>query len=154
MPDVVFPAGTTATLQYWLAADTTTATGTSVTLANVKTITSNEGTLGFGDTTPLSQQGPMIKRPSKRIEPGTFSITFFLDDTTTATNQYKVLKDRRNTYLRNTITVNLPGSFDDSTSPVDSLVGFVSGITTPEISQSDEALTYTVNFQVTGVIIP
>ena len=151
MPDVVFPAGTTATLQYWLAADTTTATGTSVTLANVKTITSNEGTLGFGDITPVATTGKMIKRPSKREEPGTFSITFFLDDTTTATNQYKILKDRKNTYLRNTITVNLPGSFDDSTSPVDSLVGFVSGITTPEISQSDEALTYTVNFQVTGV---
>jgi hypothetical protein len=151
MPDVVFPAGTTATLQYWLAADTTTATGTSVTLANVKTITANEGTLGFGDITPVATTGKMIKRPSKREEPGTFSITFFLDDTTTATNQYKVLKDRKNTYLRNTITVNLPGSFDDSTSPVDSLVGFVSGITTPEISQSDEALTYTVNFQVTGV---
>lgn len=151
MPDVVFPAGTTATLQYWLAADTTTATGTSVTLANVKTITANEVVLGFGDVTPVATTGKMIKRPSKREEPGTFSITFFMDDTTTATNQYKVLKDRKNTYLRNTVTVNLPGSFDDSTSPVDSLVGFIAGITTPEISQSDEALTYTVNFQVTGV---
>jgi hypothetical protein len=154
MADVIFPAGTTATLQYWLAVDTITATGTSVTLANVKTITANEGTLGFGDTTPVSQQGNMVKRPSKRIEPGTFSITFFLDDTTTGTNQYKVLKDRRLTYLRNTVTLNLPGSFDDATSPLDPLVGFISGITTPEISQSDEGLTYTVNFQVTGVIIP
>lgn len=151
MPEVIFPAGTTATLQYWLTADTTTATGTSVTLANIKTITSNEGTLGFGDVTPVGTTGKLIKRPSKREEPGTFSITFFLDDTTTATNQYKILKDRKNTYLRNTVTVNLPGSFDDTTSPLDPLVGFISGITTPEISQSDEALTYTVNFQVTGV---
>lgn len=151
MPDVVFPAGTTATLQYWLSADTTTATGTSVTLANIKTITANEGALGFGDVTPVATTGKLIKRPSKREEPGTFSITFYLDDTTTATNQYKVLKDRKNTFLRNTVTVNLPGSFDDTTSPLDSLVGFISGITTPEISQSDEALTYTVNFQVTGV---
>lgn len=151
MPDVVFPAGTTATLQYWLTTDTASASGTSVSLANIKTITANEGTLGFGDVTPVGTTGKLIKRPSKREEPGTFSITFFLDDTTTATNQYKVLKDRKATYLRNTVTVNLPGSFDDTTSPLDSLVGFISGITTPEISQSDEALTYTVNFQVTGV---
>ena len=151
MADVIFPAGTTASLQYWLAADTTTATGTSVTLANVKTISANEGTLGFGDISAVDRTGLLPKRPSKRIEPGTFYITFFLDDTTTATNQYKVLKDRRLTYLRNTVTLNLPGSFDDSTSPLDSLVGFISGLTTPEISQSDEALTYTVNFQVTGV---
>ena len=151
MPDVIFPAGTTASLQYWLAADTTTATGTSVTLAGVKTFTANEVTLGFGDTSPVNHSGLLVKRPSKRIEPGTFSITFFLDDTTTATNQYKVLKDRLTTYLRNTVTVNLPGSFDDTTSPLDSLVGFVSGVSTPEIAQSDEALTYTVTFQRTGI---
>lgn len=151
MADIVFPAGTTATLQYWLTADTSTASGTSVSLANVKTITANESTLGFGDVTPVSTSGKLIKRPSKREEPGTFSITFFLDDTTTATNQYKVLKDRKATYLRNTVTVNLPGSFDDTTSPLDPLVGYISGITTPEVSQSDEGLTYTVNFQVTGV---
>jgi hypothetical protein len=140
MPDIVFPAGTTATIK-------DEPSGSPTALSNLRSIGGNESTIAFGDITALSDS-TLKKRPA-RIDPGTLTLTFLLDDTAAGSNQVATLKTKRDSKQKVTLSVNLPGSWDDSTALI-SYTGYLSSVGYPEIAMGDEPLTYTVGLQVTA----
>jgi len=139
MGEPVFSSGATATLK-------DEPSGTPVTLNNIKTISGNDAVIAFGDVTTIDLL-KLKKRPN-RDDPGTITLTFLLTDDAIATNQMVTLRTKRTNRQKVTLTVNLPGSWDDGSSII-SYTGYLSSFGQPEISVSDEALTYTVGLQVT-----
>jgi len=95
---------------------------------------------------------------ARRKDPGTLQITLGVTDTPQATNEWKILEKFWSDGAMIQISVDLSGTWDDKTTTPAVLPqlflfnGFISGISTPAVeSGSDEALTYTVDFQLTAV---
>jgi hypothetical protein len=86
----------------------------------------------------------VIKKPGK-VEFGTCTLTFNLDDTTIASNQYKTISDAIDTGALHRLEVNAPGSFDDTTKLL-AFEGYFAGITPPDFTRDDGVVTYTVTF--------
>lgn len=141
---VVLPLGTTATL--------TPASGSAITLKAIS-VTGATRSVAMADITALSDY--VIKRLPSRVDPGTVQFELYLDDTATATNDLKTLKDWQATvtgssigYNSVTLALNFPGSAIDS---LISYQGYIMEVTDPTVSAGDEALRFTVTMQVTAV---
>jgi hypothetical protein len=96
-----------------------------------------------------------LKRLPSRVDPGTVTFDVYLEDTATATNTLKTLRDWQATvtgssigYNSVTLSLNFPGSTIDA---LISYQGYISGITEPTVGASDEALRFSVTLQVTAV---
>jgi hypothetical protein len=137
--DIQLPAGTTV--------QATIGTGTATAVSNLKSIGSNEAARAMADVTGLSDTA--IKRKPARKDPGTVEFVIYVDNTAPATNSYTTWTAARDAGSKTTLAVNLPDSFDDST-PLFSYTGYVASVTTPEIAAGDDALTFSVNLQVSG----
>ena len=140
MPSPILSAGTTATI-----ADLPSGSPTS--LDNLKTIGGNDATMAFADVTALADS--TLKRLPSRIDPGTVQFTFFLDDTATATNQLKTLRDKQSAKTKVRIAVDLPGAID-ATTKIIQYDGYIATIGSPEVGATDDALQYTVTLQVSS----
>jgi hypothetical protein len=157
MANPVFALGAKVSYQEWdTAAVTPALKGTAVDFARLRGLGSSTKTRTIADVTTISDQE--IRRRPARKDPGTLQITLGVTDTPQATNEFKVLEKYWSDGAMLQITVDLAGTFDDaSTGPpvvprMFTFNGFISGISTPAIeSGSDEALTYTVDFQLTAV---
>ncbi len=141
---VVLPLGTTATL--------TPATGTAITL-NAISVTGATRSVAMADITALADY--TLKRLPSRVDPGTVSFELYLDDTATATNPLKTIRDWQATvtgssisYNSVTLSLNFPGSTIDS---LISYQGYISEVTDPTVGAGDDALRFTVTMQVTAV---
>jgi len=141
---VVLPLGTTVTL--------TPATGTAITL-NALSVTGTTRSVAMADVTALSDY--ILKKLPSRVDPGTVQFEVYLDDTATATNHLKTLRDWQATvtgssigYNSVTLSINFPGSTIDA---LVSYQGYISEVTEPSVSVGDEALRFSVTIQVTSV---
>ena len=141
---VVLPLGTTVTL--------TPATGTAITL-NALSVTGSTRSVAMADVTALSDY--ILKKLPSRVDPGTVQFEVYLDDTATATNSLKTLRDWQATvtgssigYNSVTLSINFPGSTIDA---LISYQGYISEVTEPSVSVGDEALRFSVTIQVTAV---
>lgn len=141
---VVIPRGTSVTL--------TPATGTAITL-NLTNVTGATRSVAMADVTALSDY--ILKRLPSRVDPGTAQFEVFLDDTATATNTLKTLRDWQATvtgssisYNSVTLSINFPGSTIDE---LISYQGYIMEITEPTVGVGDDALKFTVTVQVTPV---
>jgi hypothetical protein len=141
---VVLPLGTTVTL--------TPATGTAITL-NALSVTGTTRSVAMADVTALSDY--ILKKLPSRVDPGTVQFEVYLDDTATATNSLKVLRDWQATvtgssigYNSVTLSINFPGSTIDA---LVSYQGFIMEVTEPSVAVGDEALRFSVTIQVTPV---
>jgi hypothetical protein len=141
---VVLPLGTIATL--------TPATGTAIVL-NCISVTGTTRSVAMAEITGLSDY--TLKRLPSRVDPGTVTFEVYLEDTATATNTLKTLRDWQATvtgssigYNSVTLSLNFPGSTIDA---LISYQGYISGITEPTVGASDEALRFSVTLQVTAV---
>lgn len=139
MPDPVFAAGTTASYAPVSGGAPVTMTGLTSIGGNTKARTTAETTL-LSDTT--------LKRRPVRTDPGTVQFTFQLNDTATATNEWSALNTLLGAGTLITVTVNMPGAFDATA--LYSWSGFLSDLTTPELSANDTMLTYTATLTVTA----
>lgn len=134
----VIGAGTTATID--------DAGGSSPTaLSNLISIGGNSATRGKIDVTVLSDT-TMASLPG-RTDPGELVLTFLLDDTATATNQLTALKTRWSGGDKSVVAVNFPGSTIDT---LLTWTGYITNVTTPEISGEDSSLKYSVTFMVSA----
>lgn len=118
---------------------------TPTNLTNLISIGGNTSTMSMADVSGVADS-TLAKLPA-RIDPGTVQLTFFLDDTATATNQLTALKTRMTGKTKSVIAVNLPGS------SVDTLLtwtGYITEVTTPEVGASDDAMRYTVTLTVSA----
>lgn len=118
---------------------------TPTNLTNLISIGGNTATMSMADVSGVADS-TLAKLPA-RIDPGTVQLTFFLDDTATATNQLTALKTRMTGKTKSVIAVNLPGS------SVDTLLtwtGYITEVTTPEVGASDDAMRYTVTLTVSA----
>ena len=97
-------------------------------------------TTGWQDT--IETQKPI------RANLGTVTLTLMLADTAPSINQLTVFRNMALNKLPQTLIVNLPGVFDDSTGLI-TADGFVSKVTTPEISRETGVITYQVEFSLT-----
>ena len=157
MANPVFALGAKVLYQEWdTAAATPVLKGTATEFARLRGLGSSTKTRTIADVTTISDQ-EMRRRPARK-DPGTLQITLGLTDTPKATNEWKILEKFYADGAMVQISVDLAGTFDDgSTGPpvvptMFTFNGFISGISTPAIeSGSDEALTYTVDFQLTAV---
>jgi len=141
---VVLPLGTTVTL--------TPATGSAITL-NALSVTGTTRSVAMADVTALSDY--ILKKLPSRVDPGTVQFEVYLDDTATASNSLKTLRDWQATvtgssigYNSVTLSINFPGS------TIDALInyqGFIMEVTEPSVSVGDEALRFSVTIQVTAV---
>jgi hypothetical protein len=137
MAYVVGPSATAA-----FSTITNSTTGTTAALSGLISIAANSRSIAFADVTALSDT--TLQRIPVRADPGTVQLTIFLDDTATASNLWTVLNTRRTSKVHTRITVDLPGSSIDGLLTYD---GYISEISTPEVSASDEALRFTVSLQ-------
>ena len=141
---VVLPLGTTVTL--------TPATGTAITL-NALSVTGTTRSVAMADVTALSDY--ILKKLPSRVDPGTVQFEVYLDDTATASNSLKTLRDWQATvtgssigYNSVTLAINFPGSTIDA---LVSYQGYIMEVTEPSVSVGDEALRFSVTIQVTAV---
>ena len=141
---VVLPLGTTVTL--------TPATGTAITL-NALSVTGTTRSVAMADVTALSDY--ILKKLPSRVDPGTVQFEVYLDDTATASNTLKTLRDWQATvtgssigYNSVTLSINFPGSTIDA---LVSYQGYIMEVTEPSVSVGDEALRFSVTIQVTSV---
>jgi hypothetical protein len=141
---VVLPLGTTVTL--------TPATGTAITL-NALSVTGTTRSVAMADVTALSDY--ILKKLPSRVDPGTVQFEVYLDDTATASNTLKTLRDWQATvtgssigYNSVTLSINFPGSTIDA---LVSYQGFIMEVTEPSVAVGDEALRFSVTIQVTAV---
>ena len=141
---VVLPLGTTVTL--------TPATGTAITL-NALSVTGSTRSVAMADVTALSDY--ILKKLPSRVDPGTVQFEVYLDDTATASNSLKTLRDWQATvtgssigYNSVTLSINFPGSTIDA---LVSYQGYIMEVTEPSVSVGDEALRFSVTIQVTAV---
>jgi len=141
---VVLPLGTTVTL--------TPATGTAITL-NALSVTGTTRSVAMADVTALSDY--ILKKLPSRVDPGTVQFEVYLDDTATATNSLKTLRDWQATvtgssigYNSVTLSINFPGSTIDA---LVSYQGYIMEVTEPSVAVGDEALRFSVTIQVTAV---
>lgn len=157
----VFALGAKVSYQEW---DTTASTpvlkGTAVEFARLRGLGSSTKTRTIADVTTISDLE--IRRRPARKDPGTLQITLGVTDTPQATNEWKILEKFWSDGAMIQIAVDLSGTWDGNfagpggtpTAVTTMYVfnGFISGISTPAVeSGSDEALTYTVDFQLTAV---
>lgn len=142
MPDnVVFAAGTTATYKN----NGTAGAGTA--LDGLISIGGNSKTRTDTDITDLS--GLVIRKRPVRTDPGTVAFNFLVKDTAPATNQWTTLSALVDAGTLVDVTVNLPGTFDNTTPLFPTFTGYLKEITTPEIATGDDRLSYTVTMQQT-----
>jgi hypothetical protein len=141
---VVLPLGTTVTL--------TPATGTAITL-NALSVTGTTRSVAMADVTALSDY--ILKKLPSRVDPGTVQFEVYLDDTATASNSLKTLRDWQATvtgssigYNSVTLSINFPGSTIDA---LVSYQGYIMEVTEPSVAVGDEALRFSVTIQVTAV---
>lgn len=141
---VVLPLGTTVTL--------TPATGVAITL-NALSVTGTTRSVAMADVTALSDY--ILKKLPSRVDPGTVQFEVYLDDTATATNSLKTLRDWQATvtgssigYNSVTLSINFPGSTIDA---LVSYQGYIMEVTEPSVAVGDEALRFSVTIQVTAV---
>lgn len=141
---VVLPLGTTVTL--------TPATGVAITL-NALSVTGTTRSVAMADVTALNNY--ILKKLPSRVDPGTVQFEVYLDDTATATNSLKTLRDWQATvtgssigYNSVTLSINFPGSTIDA---LVSYQGFIMEVTEPSVAVGDEALRFSVTIQVTAV---
>jgi hypothetical protein len=141
---VVLPLGTTVTL--------TPATGTAITL-NALSVTGTTRSVAMADVTALSDY--ILKKLPSRVDPGTVQFEVYLEDTATATNTLKTLRDWQATvtgssigYNSVTLSINFPGSTIDA---LVSYQGYIMEVTEPSVAVGDEALRFSVTIQVTAV---
>lgn len=141
---VVLPLGTTVTL--------TPATGSAITL-NALSVTGTTRSVAMADVTALSDY--ILKKLPSRVDPGTVQFEVYLDDTATATNSLKTLRDWQATvtgssigYNSVTLSINFPGSTIDA---LVSYQGYIMEVTEPSVAVGDEALRFSVTIQVTAV---
>ena len=162
MSNPVFALGARVSYQEWdLAATTPVLKGTAVEFARLRGLGSSTKTRTIADVTTISDLE--IRRRPARKDPGTLQITLGVTDVAQATNEWKILEKFWNDGAMIQIAVDLSGAWDGNfagpggTPPavVPTMYvfnGFISGISTPAVeSGSDEALTYTVDFQLTAV---
>ena len=157
MANPVFALGAKVSYQEWdTAAVAPALKGTAVDFARLRGLGSSTKTRTIADVTTISDQE--IRRRPARKDPGTLQITLGVTDTPQATNEWKILEKFWSDGAMLQITVDLAGTFDDPVTNPTAVPrmflfnGFISGISTPAIeSGSDEALTYTVDFQLTAV---
>jgi len=136
---LVLPAGSTASV----ATLTSGSPGAATAISNLISIGGLTLTKNMADVTGLSDT--KIQRLPARVDEGTVQLTIFLDDTTTASNQYTSLKNRLTGGTHTRITINLPGATIDDMYIYD---GYVTEVGNPEIAAGDEALRYTVTLQI------
>jgi len=141
---VVLPLGTTVTL--------TPATGTAITL-NALSVTGTTRSVAMADVTALSDY--ILKKLPSRVDPGTVQFEVYLDDTATASNSLKTLRDWQATvtgssigYNSVTLSINFPGSTIDA---LVSYQGYIMEVTEPSVAVGDEALRFSVTIQVTAI---
>jgi hypothetical protein len=141
---VVLPLGTTVTL--------TPATGSAITL-NALSVTGTTRSVAMADVTALSDY--ILKKLPSRVDPGTVQFEVYLDDTATASNSLKTLRDWQATvtgssigYNSVTLSINFPGSTIDA---LVSYQGYIMEVTEPSVAVGDEALRFSVTIQVTAV---
>jgi hypothetical protein len=142
MPDnVVFAAGTTATYKNNGSAGAGTALDGLISIgANTKTRTETE-------ITELS--GLVIRKRPVRTDPGTVTFNFLVKDTAPATNQWTTLSALVDAGTLIDITVNLPGTFDNTTQLFPTFTGYLKDISSADIQAGDDRLSYTVTMQQT-----
>ena len=161
MPNPVFALGARVTFQEWdTAASPAVLKGTAVDFARLRGLGSSTKTRTVADVSTISDLE--IRRRPARKDPGTLQITLGVTDAPQATNEWKKLEKLWDDGAMLQIAVDLSGTWDGNfagpsgtPAAVPTMFifnGFISGITTPPIeSGSDEALTYTVDFQLTAV---
>ena len=135
---LVLPAGSSATF----ATLTAGSPGATTLITNLISVGGLAISRTMADVTGLSDSG--IQRLPARVDFGTIQLTMFLDDTVTASNQYTVFKGRMTAGTHTRISINLPGANIDDLEPYD---GYITEVSMPEVSASDEALRYTVTLQ-------
>jgi hypothetical protein len=162
MSNPVFALGAKISYQEW---DTTAATptlkGAATEFARLRGLGSSTKTRTIADVTTISDLE--IRRRPARKDPGTLQITLGLTDEAIVSNEWKKLEKFYADGSMIQIAVDLAGAWDGSFAgpggtPAAVLPtmfvfnGFISGISTPPIEAgSDEALNYTVDFQLTAV---
>ena len=153
----VFALGAKISYQEWdTSASTPALKGAAVEFARLRGLGSSTKTRTIADVTTISDLE--IRRRPARKDPGTLQITLGVTDTPQATNEWKILEKFWSDGAMIQISVDLSGTWADKTTTPAVLPqlfvfnGFISGISTPAVeSGSDEALTYTVDFQLTAV---
>lgn len=141
MADPLFSQGTAVKWKTW----TGSAFSAGTDLVDLRSLTGNQRTMSFSDTTSLSDT--RIRRRPARIDYGTLTLTFTFTDEAVATNQFALLRTALEGKVRQKLEVNLAGTFDDSTN-IMAFEGFFSSISAPDVNIDDNVLTYTVTFQV------
>jgi hypothetical protein len=161
MSNPVFSLGAKISYQEWdLTAAAPTLKGTPTEFARLRGLGSSTKTRTIADVTTISDLE--IRRRPARKDPGTLQITLGLTDDAIASNEWKKLEKFYSDGSMIQIAVDLAGAWDGSfagpsgtPAAVPTMFvfnGFISGISTPPIeSGSDEALNYTVDFQLTAV---
>lgn len=137
MPNVLGPGSTAV---YATLSNSTA--GTTAALSGLVSIAGNARSTTFADVTGLSDT--TMQRVPVRHDPGTVQFTLFLDDTATASNLITLLNTRRTNKVHTRVTVDLGGTNIDSLAVYD---GYISEIGYPDVASTDEALKYTVTFQ-------
>jgi hypothetical protein len=130
----------------------TPATGTAITL-NALSVTGTTRSVAMADVTALSDY--ILKKLPSRVDPGTVQFEVYLDDTATASNSLKTLRDWQATvtgssigYNSVTLSINFPGSTIDA---LVSYQGYIMEVTEPSVAVGDEALRFSVTIQVTAI---
>lgn len=141
MADPLFSQGTVIKWKTWTGAAFSAGTD----LVDLRSITGNQRTMSFSDTTSLSDT--RTRRRPGRIDFGTLTLTFTFTNEPVATNQFALLRTALEGKVRQKLEVNLADSFDDSTN-IMSFEGYFSSISYPDVNIDDNVLTYQVSFQV------
>lgn len=137
---IVTAPGTTVSYKAYGSGGAATAIGNLIGFSGSGLSVKMIDTTGATDT--IETQKPI------RANLGTVTLTLMLADTAPGSNQLTVFRNMALNKLPQTLIVNLPGSFDDSTGLI-TADGFVSKVTMPDFSRETGVVTYQVEFSLT-----
>jgi hypothetical protein len=143
----VLAIGASATIATITISGVTETTGTPTPLLNLISVGPNSATIATSDQTGLADS-TLVKYPA-RIDPGTVSLEFFLDDTATATNQLTTLRARLTGKTKSVIAVDFTGTAIDT---LITYTGYITDVTSPNIAAGDDTLKYQVTLTISSAL--
>jgi hypothetical protein len=143
----VLAVGAAATIATVTISGGTETTGTPAALLNLISVGPNSATIATSDQTGLADT-TLVKYPA-RIDPGTVSLEFFLDDTATSTNQLTTLRARLTGKTKSVVAVDFTGSAIDT---LITYTGYITDVTTPNIAAGDDTLKYQVTLTISSAL--
>ncbi|NBS94808.1 MAG: hypothetical protein EBT08_01390 [Betaproteobacteria bacterium] len=143
----VLAIGASATIATVTISGGTETTGTPTPLLNLISVGPNSATIATSDQTGIGD-GTLVKYPA-RIDPGTVSLEFFLDDTATSTNQLTTLRARLTGKTKSVIAVDFTGTAIDT---LITYTGYITDVTSPNIAAGDDTLKYQVTLTISSAL--